>query len=72
MLSRKKGICPTKSEIENLNLADKTEKGEMDFIPLSRAELQSLPTIYPTLFDVCHFILAAIAVRSIFYEATLK
>lgn len=38
----------------------------MDLIPLSRAELQGLPSIYPTLFDVCHFILAAIAVRSIF------
>jgi len=38
----------------------------MDFIPLSRAELQSLPSIYPTLFDVCHFILAAIAVRKEF------
>ena len=36
---------------------------EMDFFPLSRAELQGLPSIYPTLFDVCHFILAAIAVR---------
>ena len=36
---------------------------EMDFFPLSRAELQGLPSIYPTLFDVCHFILAAIAIR---------
>ena len=35
----------------------------MDFIPLSRAELQGLPSAYPTLFDLCHFILAAIAVR---------
>jgi len=33
---------------------------------LSRAELQGLPSIYPTLFDVCHFILAAIAVRKEF------
>lgn len=38
----------------------------MDFIPLSRAELQGLPSAYPTLFDVCHFILAAIAVRKEF------
>jgi hypothetical protein len=38
----------------------------MDFFPLSRAELQGLPSIYPTLFDVCHFILAAIAVRKEF------
>lgn len=33
---------------------------------MSRAELQGLPSIYPTLFDVCHFILAAIAVRKEF------
>jgi len=38
----------------------------MDFFPLTRAELQGLPSIYPTLFDVCHFILAAIAVRKEF------
>jgi len=38
----------------------------MDLFPLTRAELQGLPSIYPTLFDVCHFILAAIAVRKEF------
>merc|ERR1719474_2101697 len=42
-----------------------TEQG-MDFLPLSRAELQGLPSVYPTLFDVCHFLLAAIAIRKEF------
>ena len=40
----------------------------MDLFPLTRAELQGLPSIYPTLFDVCHFILAAIAVRLTFQK----
>ena len=44
----------------------------MDFIPLSRAELQGLPSAYPTLFDVCHFILAAIAVRLILTTLNMK
>ena len=47
----------------NVNSRAKTEQG-MDFLPLSRAELQGLPSVYPTLFDVCHFVLAAIAIRS--------
>ena len=46
-----------------VNSRAKTEQG-MDFLPLSRAELQGLPSVYPTLFDVCHFVLAAIAIRS--------
>jgi len=34
----------------------------MEF-PLSRSELQGLPSTYPLLFDLAHFLLAALAVR---------
>jgi len=32
-------------------------------LPLSKAELLALPSSYQTIFDLCHFLLAALAVR---------
>merc|ERR1712156_631456 len=35
----------------------------MGELPLSKAELLALPGSYQTIFDLCHFLLAALAVR---------